>query len=271
MVKLVPERWLSDDEQLFRLLDRQSSIAALSALGEAVRGSPSNISIGQTAICLDASVFLRLANHPKSADIVDYLSSNHSAPLILPGQAIQEFWNNQLQVVGTVATKFRGKFADLRKEVEQLDPNFGDFADEMGNLLDRFSQEHGHVYDEAMVRKTVTLLDVLEDSAVIPFVPRLRFAQIAAQRKMTRTPPGFKDDGDGDFFIWADLLRGLQHAISRKDAFTHVALVTEDKKPDWCRGSIPHPILTAEISALAKVPFSIWRLDKLAAEVALVA
>jgi hypothetical protein len=262
---------LDDNQRLIRLLDRRTAISALPALSDAVRAAPRETPLGQTAICLDSSVFLRLANHAKSADIVDYLSAEHKAPLILPGQAIQEFWNNQLQVVGTVASKMRAKFAELKREVEGLDPNFGDFAVDMTTIIDKFSNEHGHIYDEATVRKTIGLLDVLQAKAIVPFVPRLEFSEIARQRKRTKTPPGFKDDGDGDFFIWADLLRGLQEARRKKAIFEHVALVTEDKKPDWSRALMPHPILSAELRALVAAHFSIWRLDKLADEVGQVA
>lgn len=252
------------DEQLLKLLDRRVDIPALAALGVAVRGGRADLQLEKSAVCLDSSVFLRLANHRNSADIVDYFRSGHVSPLILPGQSIQEFWNNQLQAVATVTTKLGRKFEDLRKEFTELDENFGDYAVEVVKVLDSFSADHGHIYDEATVRKTGSLIDLLGDRAIVPYVSRQRFTAVAGDRKRTKTPPGFKDDGDGDFFIWADLLRGLQLAKQKGLIFEQVILVTEDKKVDWSRGAIPHPILSAEIERLVSVPFAIWKLDKLA-------
>ena len=89
---------------------------------------------------------------------------------------------------------------------------------------------------------------------------------MSSQRKTTRTPPGFKDEGDGDFFVWADFLLGLLSAANVPDAaiVQHVIFVTEDKKADWSLDGTAHPILTAEVKALTNASFEIWSLDKLA-------
>lgn len=257
-----------DDKALMSVLDRRRVLPALDALIDAVQPSSTPISLDETAVCLDSSVFLRLASHTHSADIIDYFTSKHTAPLILPGQAIQEFWNNQLQAVDTVASGLKRKFEGFKKDFSNIDPNFGEYADKMAVLLDEFGMEHGHIYDEATVHRTGRLFDVLRQKAVVPYVPRLLFNSIAAQRKMTNTPPGFRDPGDGDFFIWADLLRGLQISTKQRVRYSKVALVTEDSKKDWSRAGVAHPMLTAEIAALFRVPFEIWRLDRLAQEVA---
>lgn len=257
------------DRQLIQLLDRQTTVQALDALVGALRSTPANVRLERTAIGLDANVFLRLGNHARGVDIVDYLSSHrHTAPLILPGQAIQEFWNNQLQAVETVTSGLKRRFDVLRADFGKIDKNFGDYASKIDALLEQFSAEHGHVYEEGTVRKTLNLLEMLRKRAVVPYVPRLMFREIAAQRKNTRTPPGFKDDGDGDFFIWADLLRGLQQARQGGGHFERVVLVTHDQKPDWSRAGVAHPILVAEVQALMSVPFEIWTIDRLSAEIA---
>lgn len=232
-----------------------------------MRHLPNEVALAHTAIGLDANVFLRLSGHPKSADIIDYLSSTHSAPLILPGQAIQEFWNNQLQAVDTIASGLRRKFDALRTDFEKIDRNFGDYAAQLSELLDRFSIEHGHVYDEGTVRRTLALLEMLQRRASVPYAPRLRFQDIAAQRKRTKTPPGFRDDGDGDFFIWVDLLTGLQQARLNGQNFARAVLISHDQKIDWSRAGIAHPILVAEVRALVDVPFEIWNIQKLAEEI----
>ena len=219
-------------ERLIGVLDRQAAFEPLGALVNALRPVPNGVALERTAIGLDANVFLRLSGHSKSADIIDYLSSAHSAPLILPGQAIQEFWNNQLQAVDTVTSGLRKKFDVLRADFEKVDRNFGDFASQIAELLDRFGIEHGHVYDEGTVRKTLALLEMLQRRASVPYAPRLRFQDIATQRKRTKTPPGFRDDGDGDFFIWVDLLTGLQHARLNGQEFARAVLVSHDQKID---------------------------------------
>ena len=86
-------------------------------------------------------------------------------------------------------------------------------------------------------------------------------------RKRTRTPPGFKDDGDGDFFIWADFLTGLQLAQAKGSKFVRAILVTRDQKVDWSRAGIAHPILVAEMKALLGISFEIWSDERLNSEI----
>lgn len=253
--------------QLVQLLDRQAPVQALDALVAALRPIDSSVELERTAIALDANVFLRLGNHAKSVDIVDYLSARHTAPLILPGLAIQEFWNNQLHAVDTVSSGLKKRFDALKADFGKVDKNFGDYASKIDALLDQFSVDHGHVYEEGTVRKTLNVLEMLQKRAMIPYAPRLQFREIGAQRKNTKTPPGFKDDGDGDFFIWVDLLTGLQQAVHEGRPFERVALVSQDQKVDWSRAGVAHPILVAEVQALVAVPFEIWTIDKLATEI----
>jgi hypothetical protein len=109
---------------------------------------------------------------------------------------------------------------------------------------------------------------MLQKRASVPYAPRLRFREIAAQRKKTKTPPGFKDEGDGDFFIWVDLLTGLQQARLEGQEFERAVFISHDQKVDWSRAGIAHPILVAEVKALVDVPFEIWNIQKLAGEIA---
>jgi PIN like domain len=217
---------------------------------------------------LDANVFLRLAGHPRSADIIDYLGSKHAAPLVLPGQAIQEFWNNQLQVVDTVAASLRKQFDSFKVALRKVANDFEEYIDQIEETLDRFNADHGHIYDEATIAKTLSLLETLTRKGVVSYAPRGLFREIGALRKMTKTPPGFRDEGDGDFFIWVDLLTGLLDAKVGGVKYDRVALVSLDKKIDWSRSGVAHPILVAEVRALLDVPFEIWNIEKLAAEIA---
>lgn len=249
------------------VLDRQIACDALSALVSAMKPDAPMTPLADTAIGLDANAFLRLANHRESADIIDHLSSRHLAPLILPGQAIQEFWNNQLQAVDTVVASFKKHFELFKSSLAKVDRNFGDYVSQMDDLLTQFSAEHGHVYDEATVRRTSTLLDTLAKCAVVSYASRMKYQSIADLRKRTKTPPGFRDEGDGDFFIWVDLLTGLQQSRVNGKEFSRVVLVSLDKKLDWSRAGVAHPILAAEVRALFNVSFEIWTIDKLAIKI----
>jgi len=264
------KRRLHFERELTSVLNRQRQLDALPALIACLKPEPSQVDLESTAIGFDSNVFLRLGGHARSADIIDYLSSTHKAPIVLPGQAIQEFWNNQLQVVDTVTSKIRKDFDKFRKQLSNVDQNFGDYAERIGELMDKFSNEHGHVYDEGTLRNTGVLLDALQEKAVVHYASRLRFKRVARQRKFTKTPPGFKDDGDGDFFVWVDFLSGLQCARDEGHDFSRVALVSQEQKVDWSRKGVAHPILVAEVDALFGTPFEIWDLEKLAEHVSAV-
>jgi hypothetical protein len=255
-------RYADAVERLEGVLDRRVPMAPLPALTQAMSNSPAQeIDLSKIAIGFDSSVFLRLANDPKSADILDYLP-RHNAPLILPGQAIQEFWNNQVSVMHTLSKSMKKSFDQLAKDVNKLDAQFSEFEQQMIDMLDSFELQYGYAYDENTRGKVARMLSILEERADCYFVPRCRFKRIAEIRNRTKTPPGFKDDGDGDFFVWADFLFSLlmcNSGESNKD-FDQVVLLTNDQKPDWSISGTPHPILSAEIGALFKTPFYLWDL-----------
>lgn len=254
----------TDENRLLSLLDRRSSIDPLKALVSAM-GSTSakrDTRLSEIAIGLDSSVFLRLGQRA-GADIVDYLDAEHPAPIILPGQAIQEFWNNQLSVVDTISTSLKKKYDALRSELVKVDNNFGDFCARMERLLDDFEAQYGFIYDESTKRTAVKLLETLQRKAIVPYVSRSIFHDVAANRKRTRTPPGFEDNRDGDFFIWADFLSGLLQSKAQGRQFSHAIIVTHDKKIDWSRAGTAHPVLVAEVSALVDVSFELWDIQRL--------
>lgn len=245
------------------VLDRQITFNSLDALVSAINKIKKKPQPEDVAIGIDSCVFLRLATHKDSADIIDYLGAKHNGPLILPGQAIQEFWNNQLAAVDTIGAGIKKKFDALKQEASKIDPNFGEYANSMNSLLDQFSSEYGYVYDASTHRSTLTLLELLKKKAFLSYVPRMRFHEMAVHRKQTKTPPGFKDDGDGDFFLWIDFLYGLLRAKQQGQHFSHAVILTHDKKQDWSRATIAHPILTAEVQELVGVPFDVWTIDNL--------
>lgn len=250
---------------IMAVLSRERPIEALTALALAYRPEPPALSLNTSAIALDSSVFLRLGTQE---GVIDYLGANHPAPIVLPGQSIQEFWNNNLSAAESIASGISKKFDALKVEVEKVDATFGDFSMQFGALLDEFRESFGYAYDAGTVRRTLSLFEMLKSKAVVSYVSRERFAAMADSRNKTRTPPGFKDSGDGDFFIWLDLLKGLLTTKENGSKFDRVILVTNDKKVDWSRAGVPHPILTAELQALVGVPLETWTLAKLASEVA---
>jgi hypothetical protein len=140
-----------DERDLIEVLARQSRTDSLAALVLALRPEVTAFSLAETAIGFDSSVFLRFGSHPNSEDMLDYLRSRHTAPLILPGQAVQEFWNNQLQVVDTIAANVKKKFDAFQSELKRLDPFFEPYADKINTVLEEYRSQHGHVYDEATV------------------------------------------------------------------------------------------------------------------------
>lgn len=254
-------------DELIAVFERQTPIDALGALIDALDPEQPTVSLSETAIGIDANVFLRLADDSKSALIVDYLSGVHQAPLILPGQAVQEFWNNQTEAVATVSKKLGNNFTNFKKAVESIEDEFGDYIEKIEKLLSEFNAEHGNVYEEVTVRKTASVLKILQANAVVPFCPRSPFRHLAAHRDKTKTPPGFKDSGDGDFFIWADFLYGLRHEQNQGAVFTRAVLVTNDTKKDWSRDGVAHPILAAEARTLLGVSFETWTLKQLIAAI----
>ncbi|BCG71821.1 hypothetical protein MesoLj113a_29790 [Mesorhizobium sp. 113-1-2] len=196
---------------------------------------------------------------------MDYLgSTSFDGVVILPGQVVQEFWNNQLNAVDSMAASIKKKFDALSADISKIDESFHGFQERFNKLLDDFRGDFGYVYDEGTVRRLRIIVEFLQQKAIVPYVSRSPFAEMAVARKRTKTPPGFKDDGDGDFYVWVDLLVGLLQVQRSGTHIERVALLSQDRKPDWSREGVPHPILAAEVKALTGAAFEIWSLDQLA-------
>lgn len=251
-------------DKVCALLDRDTEISALQSLSSALKFELQERELAETVIAFDANVLLRMSNHKKCDDIVDYLRTPFSGQLILPGQVIQEFWNNQFLGVDSISSALKRKFKDLSDAIGEFDGKFDDYAPRFKSLIDEFDEEYGYIFDENTARKTKLFVDLLVEKARVPFVKRSLISATAEVRKRTKTPPGFKDGGDGDFFVWADLLLGLAELRKEGVPYRRVTLVTLDKKIDWSRGGIPHPILSAEIHAISGAEFETITLETLA-------
>lgn len=250
--------------QVCALLDRGTEIGALSSLSSALKFELPESDLAETVLAFDANVLLRMSKHKKCDDIVDYLRTSFTGQLILPGQVIQEFWNNQFLGVESISSAIQKKFKEISETIADVDDQFGEYASRFKLLVDEFEENFGYIFDGNTARKTKLFVDLLVEKARVPFVTRSLIAASAEVRKRTKTPPGFKDGGDGDFFVWADLLLGLAELKKEGVSYKRVTLVTLDKKIDWSRGGIPHPILSAEINAISGAEFETITLEALA-------
>lgn len=248
-------------------LQRTSNIEVLSSLIRAVRTGGATVSLGTSAIIVDANAILRIPGHRKSSDIIDYLGGVHERPVIIPGQVVQEFWNNQLNATNTVYKSINTKANELIKEVSKAVDLGITSAESISIVVEQFRIDNEHLFDPDLVQKTSSFLERLQASAVVPHAPRAGLYDIAMQRKLSRTPPGFKDEGDGDFLVWVDALWGLASAKNAGRDFESVILLTNDKKIDWCRGFAAHPILYAEMKCVLNAHLEIWTLDHFAKEI----
>jgi hypothetical protein len=248
-------------DRLEQVLDRQSEPQALAALFHVVTTAPKEIQAGEPgelALGLDANVVLRLAERSRT-DVVDYLGTRHHGPLILPGQVVQEFWNNMFPVIESQAESIRRKHQSLLDEIKKLDDDSSGFGDRFDDVMKQFGSDYAFALDPTTGARLKLVLETLQSHATVPFVPRARFYPIAEARDRTKTPPGFRDPGQhGDFYVWADFLFGLQQAQQDENSYRRAVLVTADQKLDWSRGGRAHPLLVAEVRALLNVPFEIW-------------
>lgn len=256
----------ADIDQVWAILDRRREIDAVRALAHATFEPAPDVHPADTtrvAIGVDTNVVLRLGDKPHN-DIVDYLGNRTDAPLILPGQVVQEFWNNRLTAIENHAKTVRDKFQQLLDEVRKLGPEFGSFPERFRSVLDEFAADYSFALDASALTRLQTVLKTLETKAMLTYVPRAEFLVLAEARDKTRTPPGFKDAGQhGDFYVWADYLLGLLVAKQQQE-FDLAAFVTLDAKPDWSLRGRAHPTLAAEVQALVGVPFEIWDIQRLA-------
>lgn len=257
----------ADLRRLKSILSRAESIDTLSSLLSLLRDESVSTRLDRTAFGIDANSLLRLHSHKARDEILDYWSSKLEAPLIIPGQVLQEYWNNEISVIKTISVDLKDKFNALKgvlEKVTEMDAGFQDSADE---IVERFSNSYGFLLDERAAEKAKTVIESLSKSAAVSYVPRLEFNAIGRIRHEEKAPPGFKDKSIGDFFVWADFLLGLQQSKKFKP-FERVVFVTQDKKKDWSRGGAAHPVLTAEIEALFGTSFELWDLDFLGSEIA---
>lgn len=254
--------WGSDLRHVWDVLNRDISLDALEFLHRSVFATREIDTTAKAIVFgFDTNAIYRLGLGSQGDDNLDYLRTRHAGPIIVPGQTLQEVWNNQLAGIQPLAKTLHTKLQELGTEIEKLDQRFGATGEAAKNAIAALLAEYGELFDERAQASFQTTLELLMLKAVVPYVPRLEFQALAHVRNTTKTPPGFRDSGDGDFFVWADFLYGLKQLDT--DSLDAVVFVTNDKKPDWSRGGLAHPILAAEVFAIAPKPFELWTLSQL--------
>ena len=219
--------------------------------------SRDSVSKEVSAIGLDTNALKHLRRDLSAQNDVLVQIEAARTPVIVPGQAMQEYWNNHaafLADVGNVVSSLdnvlrkiervqgagdpRGRIEQVKRDVQEINAEFQD------------------TQNPQLMSESIEFWQKLNTVSFTPFVPRLQFADIGRLRFETKTPPGFADEKKianqlGDFFVWADLLLGL--ASLELDASTprRVLFVTGDVKEDWYSFGVPHPVLIGEMFAVS--------------------
>jgi hypothetical protein len=251
--------------ELEDMLERKRPINIIRSLLDATQQSePIEVSsLKGAAVCLDTNVFFKLASMSERAQVIDYLASQHEQPLIVSAQSMLEVWNNYLNAIDTIAVDIRKKLGDLTGAMMPLDAGFSSYRDRFESVLADFREEYGHLHKEGMKERVKSLVEILEKRALYSEVSRVRFERFFSARKITKTPPGFRDDGAGDYYVWLDFLFGLRLTNTKGADFSRAVLVTDDRKIDWVKGGAAHPTLVAECMDYVGVPLEIWTVKRL--------
>lgn len=255
------DAWDEALTHVWDVLNRNAPVAPLQYLSASLSQTRKLGDVQRLAFGFDTNAMFRLGLGNAGADMLDYLRTRRGGPIIVPGQTLQEVWNNQLAGLLPLAKGLQVRFRDLETETLKLGERFGQRGEEVRAAVRALVEEYPETFDDDAEKAFQDTLELFLQVASVPFVPRLEFGQLAQTRKSSRTPPGFKDVGDGDFFVWADFLYGLR--MSDPDRMQGVVLVTNDTKPDWSRNGVAHPILTAEAVAVTAKPFELWTLPEL--------
>ena len=229
-----------------------------------------NSDLSDIAFGIDTNALLEMAkDNSKALAVIDYLIKYHDKPIILPGQVIQEFWNNKASIMKEATQDFRDAVNDFKNRMKKIGNNFDDYVKQIDVVLKEFLDEHGGTYTDRRIDNIKNSLKRLQVKASVHFCPREGFYEISCHRRNTKTPPGYKDKDkdsncDGDFFVWVDFLYGLKVEENRKNRFKKIVFVTNEKKTDWRTGDTAHPILVSEVRAIFGVPFDVWSYDQFA-------
>ncbi len=236
------------------------------ALVQALKKAPTPIS-GSFVIALDTNALHNVSLQRDQGQIVEYLRQDHSGALILPGQALIEFWNHRIV---DLSRRGRGVYSTINKLVDELKKLSTDLGETLADAVDAVEELRSSlpVGMDPQVRALVeSNLALLVNAATVPFALRDGLDQLADARQARSVPPGFMDKSHGDFFVWCDLVAGVARLLDQGVSVSGVVLVTDDSKQDWSLEGIAHPYLVAEMRAALDLEFEVWSVARLATHV----
>lgn len=206
-------------------------------------------------VALDTNVLKRLRHHPLQAEsLVTRLKANGTL-LIVPSQALTEFWNNHNVFAKEEWSQVRTAFESFRKKAVAADPtnSFSVELSELDSILENIYSGLNARADPQFMQKSQNLVKTILQDAEVPEVSRVAFIEIAEARLRSKTPPGFADGTKvhplGDFFVWADFLLGVM-TVSSQLGEGVCLFATQESKPDWKTGGSGHPFLLAEATRI---------------------
>lgn len=257
-------------QRLQQVIFREQAVPIGSLLYAAIGTSTSRdyANLTSCAVCLDTNLLIKVLANAKRDQFIDYFQGRHEGPLIVSAQTLQEFWKNYHNALETVSRDIEGKLSALTQSLTALDGVFDEYKKRIVSVIDDFKQENEHVFSKDMERYVLNFLNVLLEKGLEAQAPRRAFFAAAAQRRASKTPPGFKDKeyAEGDLFVWLDFLYGMLIAcddVRYAGKISKAIFVTEDRKIDWVKGREAHPVLAAEVEALVGIPLEIWSLSEL--------
>ncbi|MBF6148045.1 PIN-like domain-containing protein [Nocardia nova] len=252
-------------DRVYDLLARSEGdyfpISSHPLVGGDIDGSVQATISGQLAIGLDASALLHFVRAQNSSDIIDKLNVFQGI-IIVPPQAIQEFWNNISSQASDPVSKIHKSIESLiateERRISQGLPRSDSDVDiflSWKEAIEGYMTERRGI-DSADIRDAAkSLIELIRDRASTPSVPSVKFMPLAEVRHAIKSPPGFKDPArrHGDFFVWSEFLVGLSIADeSAAESDRKVTFVSGDKKADWLVAGLPHPVLSAEVYNLVQ-------------------
>lgn len=247
-------------------LDRSHTLDSRQALFDALDARnriPDYVPGASFALGFDTNAAFRVGlNGTHGANAVDYLRTRHRGPIVLPGQVLQEIWNNSLEGLDPKAKKISAALDKLKAEAAGIGQDLGESGELVEQAVNGLVELHGDWIDPSARETFERTLEVFLEHATVAHTPRAPFHSIAKARHETKTPPGFRDPAGnhGDFFVWADFLLGVLRELT--PTVESVVFVTNDTKKDWSRNGVAHPILVAEAQAITRRPFHLWTVER---------
>lgn len=216
-----------------------------------------------SAVCFDTNFFKNFGKVGKFEEFIDYFSNIHTGPIILPSQVVVEIWNNLVNFKQDYTSDFEKAVKQLDFVVEKIDISYLHLKTGASELVEKFKADFGFILNPTVKANRSAFMGMLELKAHHSQVSREIYSSIAQSRKMSKIPPGFLDDRDGDFYVWAEFLLGLLTMKKNKSNFESAFVITDDRKPDWSFNNSPHPVLSAEVKKIVGVPFGILTIEQL--------